>query len=404
MKQACAPGAYRNTVLIVDDTPANLGLVVKALEGSDIRVIVAQDGAEGLQRSEFVQPDLILLDVMMPGWNGFEICRRLKARPNTRDIPVIFMTALADIKDKVTGFQAGGVDYVTKPLQIDEVMARVRTHLDLHAIRKQLAAQNLRLQQEIEERRQVEQALRKYREGLEQQVTERTAELRESERQLEESYAQLRELAAHRESVREDERKHIARELHDELGQLLTALRMQISLLRVQFSENNPQLATHIKSMTELVDRTIHVVRDVVATLRPAALDMGIESSLEWLAEEFVKQTGIPCELHVAVDEIALDENRAVAVFRIVQESLTNVARHAEASRVEISLRQQRDHYLLEVCDSGKGFDPAVRRKKSFGLVGVRERVHTLGGEITLSSALGQGTTVEVRIPIRKIS
>lgn len=404
MKQVCAPGAYRNTVLIVDDTPANLGLVVKALEGSDIRVIVAQDGEEGLQRSEFVQPDLILLDVMMPGWNGFEICRRLKALPNTRDIPVIFMTALADIKDKVTGFQAGGIDYVTKPLQIDEVMARVRTHLNLHAMQKQLAAQNLRLQQEIEERREAEQALRTYREGLEQQVAKRTAELRESERQLEGSYAQLRELAAHRESVREDERKHIARELHDELGQVLTALRMQISLLRVRFSENNPQLATHIKNMTELVDRTIHVVRDVVATLRPAVLDMGIESSLEWLAEEFVKQTGIPCGLHVAVDEIAHDEHRAVAVFRIVQESLTNVARHAEASRVEISLRQQKGHYLLEVCDSGNGFDPAVRRKKSFGLVGVRERVHTLGGEITLSSAPGQGTTVEVRIPIRKIS
>ncbi|MDP3841668.1 MAG: adenylate/guanylate cyclase domain-containing protein [Oxalobacteraceae bacterium] len=153
-----------HTILIVDDTPANLGVVVESLEERGFRVVVAQDGEEGLQRADFVQPDLILLDVMMPGLDGFEVCRRLKALASTREIPVIFMTSLTETEHKITAFQAGGVDYVTKPLQIDEVMARVHTHLHLHAMQQQLEAQNAQLQREIIERKQAEQALETSRE------------------------------------------------------------------------------------------------------------------------------------------------------------------------------------------------------------------------------------------------
>jgi DNA-binding response OmpR family regulator len=117
-------------ILIVDDTPTNLGVVVESLENRGLRLLVAQDGIEGLQRAAFVKPDLILLDVMMPGLDGFEVCRRLKANAETADIPVIFMTALAETEHKITGLKAGGVDYITKPMQIDEVIARVGTHLN----------------------------------------------------------------------------------------------------------------------------------------------------------------------------------------------------------------------------------------------------------------------------------
>ena len=146
------------TILIVDDTPANLGVIVESLEQHGFRVLVAQDGEEGLQRAMFVQPDLILLDVMMPGPDGFEICRRLKRHPKTREIPVIFMTSLTDTEHKVTGFGVGAVDYVTKPLQIEEVAARVDLHLQLHAMQKRLEAQNKQLHH--------------YQETLEQQVAE----------------------------------------------------------------------------------------------------------------------------------------------------------------------------------------------------------------------------------------
>lgn len=147
-----------HTILIVDNTPANLGVVVESLEDRGFQVVVAQDGEEGLQRADFVQPDLILLDVMMPGLDGFEVCRRLKVLASTRDIPGIFMTSLTETENKITAFQAGGVDYV-KLLQIDEVMARVSTHLHLHAMQQQLEAQNAQLQREIIERRQAKQAL-----------------------------------------------------------------------------------------------------------------------------------------------------------------------------------------------------------------------------------------------------
>lgn len=132
-----SPGVGAHTLLMIDDTPANLAVVVEGLETHGFSVVIAQDGEEGLERARFVQPDLVLLDVMMPGLDGFEVCRRLKAQPETREIPVIFMTSLTDVADKVTGFRVGAVDYVTKPLQIDEVIARVTTHLTVTAERKE---------------------------------------------------------------------------------------------------------------------------------------------------------------------------------------------------------------------------------------------------------------------------
>jgi diguanylate cyclase (GGDEF)-like protein/PAS domain S-box-containing protein len=136
---------YKQTILIVDDVPANQAVAVDFLEDNGFRVTVAQDGEEGLERAQLVQPDLILLDVMMPGIDGFETCRRLKMIENTRDIPVIFMTALSDTNDKVKAFTAGGVDYVGKPFQIEELLARIKTHLSLRAAQKQLIVQNAQL-------------------------------------------------------------------------------------------------------------------------------------------------------------------------------------------------------------------------------------------------------------------
>ncbi|GBG15484.1 uncharacterized protein NMK_3092 [Novimethylophilus kurashikiensis] len=152
-----------STVLIIDDLPANLGVVVESLESFGINILIAQDGEEGLMRAEYVQPDVILLDVMMPGIDGLEVCRRLKANPATLGIPVIVMTSLNDINDKLNGFKAGAVDYITKPFQIEEVLARVETQIQRYRLQRQLEIQNKELQ--------------RYRETLEQQVAERTAEL-----------------------------------------------------------------------------------------------------------------------------------------------------------------------------------------------------------------------------------
>ncbi|MBC7859969.1 MAG: EAL domain-containing protein, partial [Burkholderiaceae bacterium] len=154
------PAVPKQTILIVDDTPANVGILVEYLEDCGFEVVVAQDGAEGLQRAQYCEPDLILLDVLMPGMDGFETCRRLKALDAVKDIPVIFMTALTDTGDKLAGFEAGAVDYVTKPFQIEEVRARVDAQLGLRGARNQLAASNLRLQQEVAQHKATEQTLR----------------------------------------------------------------------------------------------------------------------------------------------------------------------------------------------------------------------------------------------------
>src|SRR5471030_680802 len=154
-------------ILIVDDTPANLGLVVDSLSDQGFRVLVALDGEEALERAQFSRPDLILLDVKMPGIDGFETCRRLKTNERTREIAVIFMTSLAGSEDMVEGFSAGGVDYITKPVRIDEMMARVGTHLALGAMHKQLVAQNRQLMDEVAIRQKAEAALSHVRDELE---------------------------------------------------------------------------------------------------------------------------------------------------------------------------------------------------------------------------------------------
>jgi PAS domain S-box-containing protein len=232
-----------------------------------------------------------------------------------------------------------------------------------------------------------------------QDITER----KNANMELDKSRKLLRELVVKNDALREEERKHIAREIHDELGQLLTALRMNVSLLRIQFGEQDAALLEKIKAITVLLDQSIQCVRNVVANLRPAALDMGVVPAIRWLCDEFIKRTGTPCILTVPKEEIHLDETLAIAAFRVVQESLTNVARYAEASKVEIDMRQDADNFSVLVKDNGKGFDYiAASNRKSFGLLGMRERAIALWGAVNIYSAPQQGTQILFVVPHRK--
>lgn len=229
-------------------------------------------------------------------------------------------------------------------------------------------------------------------------------ELKKRERDLEESRAQLRGLTARREEVREEERKHIAREVHDELGQILTGLKLNISIIEHKYAAESASLREHLQETLMLIDRSLEVARNVASALRPAVLDLGIVSALEWLAGRFELSTGIQCEMIISETEIRLDENHEIALFRIVQESLTNVARHAKAQRVDIAIAKDADDYVLKVRDNGTGFDTNAKQMNSFGLVGIRERALMLGGTIAINSRPGNGTEIEVRIPAQSIS
>lgn len=216
---------------------------------------------------------------------------------------------------------------------------------------------------------------------------------------LGESKRKLRALAAYQEELLEQERKHIAGEVHDEMGQLMTALKMDLSLMRLRFGEN-PQLLGMIDEMRSLVDRTINVVRQVASNLRPAVLDHGLAPAIEWLAADFSKRGTIRCRLDVS-GSFVLPELQSTAVFRVVQESLTNVTRHSQAREVVISLHSSGQQLQVVVRDDGIGFDTAaVSKGRGFGLFGMRERLLALGGRLRIASAPGQGTTVIIKLPL----
>ncbi|OGS83515.1 MAG: hypothetical protein A2061_06250 [Gallionellales bacterium GWA2_59_43] len=221
-----------------------------------------------------------------------------------------------------------------------------------------------------------------------------------AELELVKSQQLLRNLVVQGEVVRDDERKRIARELHDELGQLLTALRMNIALMRIRLGACDMELQTIISRVTGLLDQSIRCTRHVVSNLRPAALDMGIVPAIRWLCDEFTTHTGTPCVLHADETEVQLDEALAMTVFRVVQEALTNASRYAEASKVDVAIKLDADNIAVTVNDNGKGFDSSARSKPaSFGLLGMRERAIALGAVVNIDSAPQQGTRISFVVP-----
>lgn len=205
----------------------------------------------------------------------------------------------------------------------------------------------------------------------------------------------LRDMAAHMERAREQERARLARDMHDELGQLLTALKMDISLLRRRLGPDDAQL----NSMTQLVDAATAAGRRVAAQLRPAVLDLGLSDGLLWLAEEFSQRYGIPVS-HQIEGAGELDDLTAIQIFRIAQEAFTNIARHAQAKSVRLALARTPGLIALDIVDDGLGFTPATQTsEKSFGLRGMRERAHLLGGTLDCASVPNHGTTLRVRVP-----
>lgn len=232
-------------------------------------------------------------------------------------------------------------------------------------------------------------------------ATSMTRELRESQDKLEASHQNLRRLAAHADQIKEDERKRIAREIHDDLGQNLLALRIEADLLSSRTSDRHPRLHARARATVEQIDTTIKSVRQIINDLRPNVLDLGLTAAVEWQIADFRRRTGIACELHDGAHDIEVDDNCATAFFRILQESLNNVTRHARATRVHVALRLTGGLLSMTVADNGQGMAPGGRDKAhSFGLVGIEERIKILGGTFSIRSQPGEGTMIQVTVAV----
>jgi len=228
-----------------------------------------------------------------------------------------------------------------------------------------------------------------------------TRELRASQAKLQATNEKLRQLAAHAEQIKEGERKRIAREIHDELAQNLLALKIEAEILANRTRDRHGRLHERAVSTVRQIDVTIRSVRQIINDLRPNVLDLGLNAAVDWQVSDFARRTGIDCELVEDENEHELDDHCATALFRILQESLNNVARHARASRVRIDLHQLAEMLTMTIRDNGIGMQPGSRnRDGSFGLVGIEERVAILGGSFSISSGPDTGTTIVVTIPV----
>jgi signal transduction histidine kinase len=230
---------------------------------------------------------------------------------------------------------------------------------------------------------------------------EMTRELRESQDRLLESHEHLRRLAAHADQIKEEERKRIAREIHDDLGQNLLALRIEADLLASRTAQRHPRLHERARATLAQIDATIRSVRQIINDLRPNVLDLGLNAAVDWLVSDFRRRTGVQCELIETDTDIVLDDAQATAFFRILQESLNNITRHAQATYVRVDLSLREGVLAMNVADNGNGMARAPGAKPdSFGLIGIEERVRILGGKFAIHSAPGRGTTVSVAVRI----
>ncbi len=263
--------------------------------------------------------------------------------------------------------------------KMSEDLGRHRKHLEVlvEARTAELESANEQLQQEIVERKRAEEDLKQ-------------------------SQEQLRDLALHLQLIREEERSRIAREIHDELGQALTALKMDVHWLGLRLPTDQQVQMHKIKSMSGLIDTTVQAVRRISSELRPGLLDdLGLTAAIEWQAQEFCGRAGLRCDIRSEPEDIILDQARSIALFRIFQEALTNIARHAQANQVEVILEENTETVEMAIRDNGKGITAEqLAASKSFGIIGIRERVYSLGGELRISGAPHQGTIVHVSLPL----
>jgi signal transduction histidine kinase len=352
-------------VVLLEDREADAELILETLNNSGLDIaattVASREGFEAALSHR--PPSIILSDYYLPAFDGaaaLEIAKQLAP-----DIPFIFVTGILGEEVVIEMLKMGATDYVLK--------SRL----------SRLAPAMVRALREADHRRENQKAQSKLRR----------------------SYDQLRALTGHLRFVREEERTRIAREVHDELGQALTSLKLDLSLVSKKLI-GEPAIKKKIKAMSDHVDATIHTVRRIATELRPGVLDnLGLAAAIEWQTADFQERTGIPCDVKIDVKQANLDPELSTMCFRIFQETLTNILRHAKATLVEVNLATVGRELILTVRDNGRGIsEEEVIHAQSIGLIGMRERVAQAGGQVLFIGVPSRGTTVTMRVPIPEAS
>ena len=347
-------------ILLLEDSLADARLIEHALRrgGAGFKIDHVDNKRAFVHRLETRVPDMILSDFSLPTIDGYTALTI--AQKKCPDVPFIFVSGSLGEETAIETLKKGATDYVLK-----------------HRLS-----------------RLVPSVIRALREARERAGKQRARE------QLRRSHKQLRALSVHLQNVREEEQIRIAREVHDELGQSLTGLKLQLTWLAGRLPKKSRLLQEKAHSMAANIDETIRAVRRIATELRPGVLDTaGLLAALEWQANQFQTQTGITCEVKAETKDTLWDQELNTAFFRIFQEALTNVIRHARATKVEVRLAEADGHVMLEVKDNGRGISEAeIHNTKSIGLLGIHERAALLGGTLRIEGKRGRGTTLTARI------
>ena len=343
-------------VLIVDDDLTARETLIAMLEGEQYDLRIAKDGNQALHMLEELQPDLILLDVMMPGMDGYEVCRRIRATTELAEVPIILLTALDDRASLVRGIEAGADDFLSKPADRRELTARVRTITRLN----------------------------RYHTLVEQREN-------------------IRHMAEHTVAAQEQERQRISRELHDDLGQALTTHLLALRNLQEDLSLPAEKIFERLQSLHDQSYEMLVKIRTLARDLRPPVLDtLGLKVAMQTYCAEFTRRTHLPVIFEADPSLPQFPDIYNITLYRVLQEALTNIIKHAQASQVWVDLSAEDDFVNLTVQDNGIGFSEEESKSNGIGLTGLRERITIAGGALNINSTPKLGTILSAQFPLSK--
>lgn len=376
------------TILAVDDNDALRYSLSRTLQDGGYKVIEARTGAEALQLAD-QSPDLITLDVRLPDVDGFEVCRRLKANPRTAHIPVLHISAtFTDKEYRVRGLEVAD-GYLAEPISREELLATVGALLRLKQAEREARGHAI-------EAEKARQELKQAHNQLELRVKQRTRDLSEKTEEVHQLTARLLRL-------QDEERRRIARELHDSTGQMLAAMKMFLDQMNQE--AKGDKISSLVTQTIAINDDMTRQLRTMSYLLHPPLLDeMGLPSALQWYAEGFTQRSGISVDLQTSPGFGRLPDDMEIALFRTVQESLTNIHRHSGSQTATIRLSRTPEAVDVEISDTGKGIAPQSLQGDQViagvGIMGIHERMRQFGGNAEIASS-AKGTVVQATIPLK---